>query len=71
MKLVKRKVRLVLGITFASLGLFLFVASLIVLIMGFWINAGPPGEKWKAMEEFGVFGILITIAGTAMCIEKK
>lgn len=60
MVLVKRKLRLVLGIIFSGLGAFLFIGS---LIAGFAVN------EWKAMEEFGVFGLLFCLFGAGMCIE--
>jgi hypothetical protein len=63
MKLVKRRFRLVLGILFAALGAFLFVGSLIAAMI-------VQTNRWAAMEEFGVEGVLIIIAGTAMCFEK-
>jgi hypothetical protein len=62
LQLVKRKFRLVLGLVFAGLGAFLFIGS---LIAGFALN------EWRGMEEFGVFGILFCIGGTAMCFEKN
>lgn len=63
MKIVKRKFRLILGILFAALGVFLFIGSLVAALMD-QIN------PWAAMCEFGIFGIFIVIAGTAMCFEK-
>jgi hypothetical protein len=63
MKLVKRSFRMVLGMAFAAIGAFLFIGSLIVA----FIDQIRP---WTAMCEFGVFGIFIVIAGTAMCFEK-
>jgi hypothetical protein len=63
MKLVKRRFRLVLGISFAALGAYLFFGSLVFALMG-------QDNRWLAMREFGGFGFLIVIAGTAMCVER-
>jgi len=63
MKLIKRRFRLALGTSFAALGAFLFVGSLIAALT-------QQTNQWAAMREFGVFGVLIVIAGTAMCFER-
>ena len=63
-KLVKRRFRLVLGIAFAALGADLFVTSLIAALDG-------RSVRWVALIPFGVFGLFMVIAGTAMCFEKK
>jgi hypothetical protein len=64
MKMVKRRFRLVLGISFAALGAYLFVGSLIAAFV-------EQVNRWAAMQEFGVMGVLIVIAGIAMCVEKN
>jgi hypothetical protein len=63
MKLVKRQFRLALGISFATLGVYLLVGSLIAALT-------EQTNQWAAMREFGVFGVLIIVAGTAMCFER-
>ena len=62
MKVVKRRVRLVLGIIFALLGAYLFFGCIIVALI-------EQSHSWAAMTDFGVFGFLMIIAGAALCFE--
>jgi len=64
MRLVKRRFRLILGVSFAALGACLFIGS---LIAAFIDQINP----WASMIQFGVLGFFIVIAGTAMCFEKS
>jgi multisubunit Na+/H+ antiporter MnhG subunit len=66
MKIVKRRFSLVLGIVFSLLGAFLFMGSLLVGLLNL-----DPAHRWIAMEEFGGIGLMIVIAGAAMCFEKN
>ena len=63
MKLVKRRFRLVLGVSFAALVAYLFIGSLIAALV-------EQNQRWIAMIEFGIFGFIFVIAGAAMCFEK-